>query len=625
MSRSDRLARVQLTVATATAVGTVVVVLPPALDAYSLPKAAWLVAGAGLAVLLGLVRTVLRGRAAVPGPAPAAVIAGIIGVIAYGTVTSDAITLSVVGRLGRYSGAAVYLSALTLAIVHARRGGEDTVRRSAWAVLAVATVTALLAVAWKLGLDPTRLEARSLRQPATLLGNSNFTGAVAAFGVVLGAGAALIARSGRERAAAVVCAAACLAGVILSGALQAPFAMLGGLGIVVVGYLGSRDDVAGMVGAPVALGAGALGALLSVLGAFGRGPLSLVAGQNTFQLRIDSWKAAWGMFVANPLTGVGLDRYAAHYREYRPARSALTRSAEDFADAPHNVPLSMFSSGGIVLGAIYLATVVAVAVVAVRAWRRADPTERRLLGLAGGAWVAYHVQSLVSVDVPALVALHGLFAGMVLSAAGGIGFRERSLPWASLERSNSRDGRPGRQLRGGGPERTGAGSTSGAIVATYTLAALVTLVALVVLARPVRADIASYDAQTALDEGRPADAVPLAERAQDLAPWRTEYHVQEARAHIAADRLAPALDTLLDALERDPRDMDALVTAARVADRLERHELSIQLYRRMLVLEPQAPDLLREAADALSAQGHDQEAASILSRLEQLGEPADDR
>ncbi|HEX9766767.1 MAG TPA: O-antigen ligase family protein [Nitriliruptorales bacterium] len=411
--------------------------------------------------------------------------------------------------------------------------------------------------------------------------------------------------------------AACLAGVALSGALQAVFATLGGLSIVLVGYLGSRDDAVARLGVAAVLGTGAAAAVLAVLGTFRLGPLSFIAGQGTFQLRIDSWTAAWRMFVADPLTGVGLDRHAAYYRAYRPERSALTRTAEDFADAPHNVPLGMFSSGGIVLGLLYLAAVVTIAVVAVRAWRRADASGRRLLGLAGGALVAYLVQSLVSIDVPALVALHGLFAGMVLSAAGGTGWRERAMPWRALERPPARP--PPAGLRGsdsrGRARQQGPGP---AAVLTGAVAALVAVVAVVVVSRPVRADVASYEAQAALDQGRADEAVPGAERAQALAPWRPEYHVQEARAHIAAERLEPALDALLEALERDPRDMDALVTAARVADRLERHDLSVELYRRMVELEPQAPDLLREAAETLERNGHTEEAAALLARVRAL-------
>jgi O-antigen ligase len=70
--------------------------------------------------------------------------------------------------------------------------------------------------------------------------------------------------------------------------------------------------------------------------------------------RREFWSAGVGIFRDNPVLGTGLDTYAHHFLAYRPASHARVNLIAT-TDAPHSVPLGMFTNGGVILGLAWLA------------------------------------------------------------------------------------------------------------------------------------------------------------------------------------------------------------------------------------------------------------------------------
>src|SRR5205085_11509631 len=133
--------------------------------------------------------------------------------------------------------------------------------------------------------------------------------------------------------------------------------------------------------------------------------------RTSFDLRKDYWSAAWHMFGSSPIAGKGLDRYAAYFRIYQPKGFGLRYPVGFTNNAAHSVPLHMLATGGVILGLGYLAFVVVVSASLVRGLASSDGTQRLLVGGLGGAWVAYVVQSSVSIDVVPIALVGWLLAG----------------------------------------------------------------------------------------------------------------------------------------------------------------------------------------------------------------------
>jgi O-antigen ligase len=118
------------------------------------------------------------------------------------------------------------------------------------------------------------------------------------------------------------------------------------------------------------------------------------------------------MLGDRPLFGFGLASFEGWFYAYRPVAVAVADGFRRSTDAPHSVPLEMLASGGLLLGLAYLALVGVTGWALIRGLRHRAGVERVLLAGLGGAWLAYQVQSLVSIDVPPIAVLHYALAGV---------------------------------------------------------------------------------------------------------------------------------------------------------------------------------------------------------------------
>ncbi|HEV2126879.1 MAG TPA: tetratricopeptide repeat protein, partial [Chloroflexota bacterium] len=394
-------------------------------------------------------------------------------------------------------------------------------------------------------------------------------------------------------------------------------AVLGLAGVVLVAGLYGTDSLQGFIAAAAGIGValvimvktlparlrkpafaslaggGVFGLVLLAAGLGGVGPLSALAADSAFTVRSWYWGAAIAMWATRPLVGVGLDQYGSFYRTYRPLEDALSAPLNLSNDAAHSVPLMMLASGGIILAVAYVAFILYALWNAAGGVRRLEGDSLRLLGGVAGAWVAYQVQSLVSIDVPALAVAHFTLAGALVGLAG-ITTREVRLPWASAASNFRRQ--PALQWL--------AAAASGALL----------LVGLMLGTLPLRADVRAGQGARLLDAGRSAEAVPELQRAVKMAPWETRYRVLAGRALHDAGRVEEARAQFLEAVASEPRNIEALIWSGRMSALLEDYAAAEKWYGRVLAVEPLHPAPKVELARMQASRGELGAARELLAQ-----------
>lgn len=566
------------------AIASPVVIWRAAFDPFILPKATLVVLGGAALLSLAVVRLIRSGVVAFPRSLVAyASVAVAIGLVLT-TILSDNVATSVAGQYKRFTGLTLYLSCVLLLLAVQRVFGRTDVSRLTTAQLAGCGLVIAYGLAQWLGWEPYQWQNLYGDAVFSFLGNPNFAGAFAGLSVGLGLWGVTNdswpawARGGP---AALVLGSVVVA--ITSDSFQGPATVVVAMTVFAFGWLLSRGGRAMRVGAPVLGITAAIATATVVAGFSGAGPLDRLNEQKTLQLRAYYWEAALNMFRARPISGVGIDRYAAFYRSERTQEAALNSVFSVSADEPHNTFLDMFAEGGLLLGLPYLLFVGVTAWSIVIGCRRLRGGELLLLSGLSAAWAAYQVQSLVSIDVPPLAVMHWLLAGSIALVVAPPEWREVRLPWAPAPAPTRRR----KQVRR---------SSSGFDVAAYAVGAVIALASLVILTRPLRAD-AEYESSRAASASNENEAAfDHADRSTEIAPWETTYWFQAGVRRLTAGQEEEALRLFEDAIDRDPRGLEQVVSAARVSEVTGDVDRAAALYEDALEIEPYAPEMVLEVA-----------------------------
>jgi O-antigen ligase len=148
----------------------------------------------------------------------------------------------------------------------------------------------------------------------------------------------------------------------------------------------------------IAISTGLTTFLVSILGMLQIGPLSSLLYKDSLSVRGYYWRAAVDMFISNPLTGVGLDRYGAFFKEYREVGYSLKYGYEITSSNAHNVFLQFFSTGGIFLGVSYLSLVFFIFYIGFKSVKNSSGDLRAIQLAMLSAWIGFQAQSIISID-----------------------------------------------------------------------------------------------------------------------------------------------------------------------------------------------------------------------------------
>jgi hypothetical protein len=298
------------------------------------------------------------------------------------------------------------------------------------------------------------------------------------------------------------------------------------------------------------------------------------------------WDVGIRLFLDRPILGHGLETYGTRFAELRSAGHAMV-SPTHLSNSVHSVPLGLLLGGGLVLGAVYLAINGLAAWCGVRAIRRATGDDRIRLASVLAAWLAFHLQSLVSVDVAGLGVLHWILTGVLLGHGLGGRVRSVALPWSPNSRESSRP-------------RIG--------VFVVVSAVLVALWSGPVFA-PLRADWYHHHAMLALARSEPDVALIRIEEALLLQPSNPDYAKLEAAIHRSAGRYSEALAMSERAAELQPGNprlaLEAAHDAVLVIGGRNNLDQAIRWYEELVRIDPMVA-WSEEAADFFEAIGrHD--------------------
>ena len=177
-------------------------------------------------------------------------------------------------------------------------------------------------------------------------------------------------------------------------ARQGLVATAAGIGflLLVFGWQKSKKITFALLGAELLVG------VLFILGTLQIGPLTKWAYKASINDRGYDWRAAVGMFKAHPFFGVGVDRYAAYFLQYRAPKYPLIYGYHQTVTNSHNVFLEILATAGIFAGIAYIALIGFIAYRAYRAIRNSIGREQMTVAGIVAGWIVFVAQSFISVD-----------------------------------------------------------------------------------------------------------------------------------------------------------------------------------------------------------------------------------
>jgi len=154
--------------------------------------------------------------------------------------------------------------------------------------------------------------------------------------------------------------------------------------------------------------------ILGLLGTLQKGILSSLLYQESLSFRGDYWRAGIAMFKANWQTGVGLDSYGDYYRLYRDDAAAGRRGLSTLSNSAHNIFIDLASTGGFLLLISYCSLLILVTTYVVRFMRAKKELDFSFQSLVV-IWLAFNLQTLISINVSSLAIWGWISGGLIIS------------------------------------------------------------------------------------------------------------------------------------------------------------------------------------------------------------------
>ena len=227
------------------------------------------------------------------------------------------------------------------------------------------------------------------------LGNPNFAAAVmAVMGVIVFSSIFIDNFKLINRIFAAVLAMLLLFIIYKSNARQGLLSYILGVGVFLIIWVWTKNSKIGIL----ATVAGIFLFVISVLGMLQIGPFEKYLYKASVSIRGYYWRAGIEMLSNHPFFGVGIDRYGAYFKQYREVKYPLTYGFELTSTNAHNTFIQFFATGGLFLGLAYLILNGYILKRAIYGIKNLAGNNRLLLAGVFSAWIAYHAQSLISID-----------------------------------------------------------------------------------------------------------------------------------------------------------------------------------------------------------------------------------
>ena len=164
--------------------------------------------------------------------------------------------------------------------------------------------------------------------------------------------------------------------------------------------------------------------VLAILGMLQIGLLKDYLYKDSVSVRGFYWRAGFKMFLDNPLTGVGVDRYGAYFKGYREVEYPLRYGFDITSSNAHSVPIQMFATGGLFVGIAYLLVTGLIFYRGLVSLRIYSDSEKLTVAGVFAAWIAFQAQSAISIDNIGLTIWGWILGGIIIGLSTFDGAQE---------------------------------------------------------------------------------------------------------------------------------------------------------------------------------------------------------
>jgi len=322
--------------------------------------------------------------------------------------------------------------------------------------------------------------------------------------------------------------------------------------------------------------------------------------QSGLDQRFEYWKATIKIFLSNPFFGTGLETFGSYFTMNRSVEHA-TNYPNVLTDSPHSVLLGFLSSGGLLLFLSYLGFLVVVTYFGIKAVRNAESLSIRGFYLAVlAAWVAYQLQSVVSIATPGLIYVQWILGGVLLSGGASgcgpvkiIGNLKRS---AKRFKSYTRYKKP--------------------FFATLGIICFVILLGPVTA--PIRANALAFKAQGEFIVGDYLTAEENLIKATKLQSKFPSYFTMLAVVNENQGKPVEAFSGFERAAALSPGNTSSAIEAAHSAIRLGKLDRADYWYQSAFSADPNNPAVILELVGFFASNGQQDRAMELLGQFENL-------
>ena len=397
-----------------TAVLVAIVWIPGAADPLTYAKLLVLAAGGLAAVPAVVLRWGALGRpmwlVSVPIVAAAALIIwGLVSGIGSGAPSWN----TLFGWWGRGDGWLAWLGALVLLLGATTLASREVARTVTW-LLGGAALVAVIGLMQVAGVD---IPEGAGGQVSGTMGNTNFAAGYFAIIAVLALGRALTQAALWQRIWGGVLFVILAFLAWQTDSVQGPAATAAGVVALGVSYsllYRGRFRVAGLAASGVVI---VLGGVLLVMSFFAVGPLARLWAERTFDIRQQYWQSAINIMNGLPVFGTGPDGFSRYVAEFRPESYVELLGPTLRVSAAHNVALQFGAVLGYVGLILWIVVFLGTGVALLARIVKAPVGSIGLTASVAGAFTAYVIQGMVSIDMLPLLATGWLVAGLALAVA----------------------------------------------------------------------------------------------------------------------------------------------------------------------------------------------------------------
>lgn len=227
------------------------------------------------------------------------------------------------------------------------------------------------------------------------VGNPNFAAAVMAImGVIIFASAFITDFNLIYRIISLSLSFLLLILIYLSDAKQGLLSFVLGCSIFSIILVYSKNKKIGVT----AIFTGIIVFVFALMGMLQMGPLEKFLYKPSVSVRGYYWRAGFEMLKNNFFTGVGMDRYGAYFKQFREVGYPLSYGFDITSTNAHNTFIQFFATGGLFLGLSYLFINAYILKRAILALKLLKDNQKLLFAGLFSSWIAFHAQSLVSID-----------------------------------------------------------------------------------------------------------------------------------------------------------------------------------------------------------------------------------